>query len=86
MLGVPAPDALPEVLDDFVVFGVAAVVGVLLPVFDVDVGDTADEEFEFTLVEDVDEVSGDELVETGDEGLELLLDTLLNPPLGDEPG
>jgi hypothetical protein len=41
-------------LDDFVVLRVAAVVGVLLPVVHVDVGDTADEKLELALVEDVD--------------------------------
>lgn len=53
LLGVPAADTLPEVLDDLVVLGVAAVIGVLLPVVDVDIRDTTDEQFEFTLVEDV---------------------------------
>lgn len=45
---------LPEVDDDLVGFGVASVVGVFLPVLDVDVGDAADEQLEFALVEDVD--------------------------------
>jgi hypothetical protein len=85
LLSIPAADALPEVLDDFVVLRVAAVVGVFLPVFHVDVGDTSDEEFEFALIENVDEIGGDELVEAGEEGLELLLDALLNPPFGDKP-
>jgi hypothetical protein len=84
LLGVPATDALPEVLYDFVVLRVAAVVGVLLPVVDVDVGDAADEQLEFALVEDVDQVRGDELVEARDEGLELLFDALLDAPFGDE--
>lgn len=44
---------LPEILYDRVEFGVASVVGMLLPVLDVDVGDTADQKLEFTLVEDV---------------------------------
>ena len=57
----------------------------LLPVLDVDIGDTADEEFEFTFVEDVDEVWGDELVEAGDKGIELLFHSLLDPPLRDKP-
>jgi hypothetical protein len=86
LLGVPAADALPEVLYDFVVLRVAAVVGVLLPVVDVDVGDAADEQLEFALVEDVDQVRGDELVEARDEGLELLFDALLDAPFGDESG
>jgi hypothetical protein len=73
-------------LDDLVVLGVTTVVGVLFPVVNIDVSNTADEELEFALVEDVDEVGGDELVEACDEGLELLFDALLNSPLGDEPG
>jgi hypothetical protein len=73
-------------LNDLVVFSVAAVVGVLFPVLDVDVGDTADEQLEFALVEDVDEVGGDELVEASDKSLELLFDALLDSPFGDESG
>jgi hypothetical protein len=85
LLGVPAANALPEVLDDFVVFSVATVIRVFLPVVHVDVGDTADEELEFALVEHVDEIGRDELVEAGNESLELLFDALLDPPLSDEP-
>lgn len=54
LLSIPAPNAPPEVLDDFVVLRVAAVVGMLLPVVDVDVCDTADQQLEFAFVEDVD--------------------------------
>lgn len=41
LLRIPSPNNLPEVLDDFVLLLVAAVVGMLLPVFNVDVGNTA---------------------------------------------
>jgi hypothetical protein len=85
LLRVPAADTLPEVLDDFVVFSVAAVIRVFLPVLDIDIGNTTNEEFEFALVKDIYEIGRDELVETGNEGLELLLNALLNPPLGDKP-
>lgn len=54
LLGVPAADALPEVLDDLVILSVSAVVGVLLPVFDVDVSNTSNKQFKLALVEDVD--------------------------------
>ena len=74
----------PEVLDDFVLFGVAPVVGMLLPVLDIDVGDTADEQFELSLVEDVDEIWGNQFVEACDEGVELFFDPLLDAPFGDE--
>jgi hypothetical protein len=47
---------LPEVLDDGILFVVAAVVGVLGPVVDVDLGDTTDEQLKLTLVKDVDKV------------------------------
>lgn len=86
LLRVPRADHLPEVLDHLILFLVAAVVGVFLPVLDVDVGDAADQELEFTLVEHVDEIGGDELVEAGDEGVELLLDTFLDLPFSDESG
>lgn len=42
LLGVPAADTGPEVPDDLVLLCVAPVVGVFLPVFDIDVGDTSD--------------------------------------------
>jgi hypothetical protein len=45
---------LPEVDNDLVVLGVSAVVGVLLPVIDVDIGDTSNQELEFSFVENVD--------------------------------
>jgi hypothetical protein len=54
LLGVPAADTLPEVLDHLVVFRVSTVVGVLLPVFNVNIGNTTNEQFEFALVENVD--------------------------------
>lgn len=75
---------LPEVLDYGILLFVAAVVGVLHPVIDIDLAYTADEQLQLSLVEDVDEVSWDKLVESLDEGVELLLDTLLNAPFGDQ--
>ena len=86
LLGVPGADDLPEVLDHLVLLLVAAVVGVFLPVVDVDVRDTADQELEFALVEDVDEIGGNELVEAGDEGTELLFHALLDLPFCEESG
>lgn len=32
----------PEVLDNFVVLSITSVVGVLLPIFDIDIGNTTD--------------------------------------------
>lgn len=80
LLGVPAADTLPEVLDDLVVLCVATVVGVLLPVFDVDISNTTNQQLQLALVEHVDQIRRNELVETAEEGVELLLDTLLNAP------
>lgn len=81
---VPGADNLPEVLDDFVLLLVAAVVGVLLPVVNVDVGDTADEKLEFSLVEDVHQIRRDQLIEAGHECVKLLLDPLDDLPLRDQ--
>ena len=75
---------LPEVLYHGIAFGVAAVVGVLLPVVHIDICDTADEQLELALVEDIDQVGWDELVEALHKGIELLVNTLLNAPLGDK--
>ena len=80
LLRVPAADDLPEVLNHFVRLRVAAVIGVFLPVLDVDIGDTADQKFEFALVEDVDEIWWDELVEARDKGIKLFFDALLDAP------
>lgn len=56
----------------------------LLPVLDVDICDPPNKKFEFALVEDIDKVLGNQLVESGYEGLELLLDSFLNAPFCDE--
>lgn len=78
------PTYLPKVLDDLVVLGVPAVISVLLPVIDVNIRNTANQELEFALVEHVDQVGGDELVEARNEGVELLFDALLDAPFRDE--
>lgn len=75
---------LPEVDDNLVGFRVPSVVGMLLPVLDVDIGDTANKELQFALVEDVDEIWRDQFVESGYEGGELLLHPFLYSPFGDE--
>jgi hypothetical protein len=76
---------LPEVLDHRIALGVATVVGVLLPVVDIDVCYATDEQLELTLIEDVDEIGGNELVEALNKGVKLFIDPLLNAPLRDEP-
>jgi hypothetical protein len=80
LLGIPTPDALPEVLDDLIVLGVSTVISMLLPVLHINICDTTNEKLEFTLIEHVDKVSGDELVEPCDEILELFFDSFLDAP------
>ena len=81
---IPATNAFPELLDDLIILGVATVIGVLLPVLYVDISDTADEQLKLALIEDIDEVCGDQLVEAGDEGVELFRYALLDAPLCDQ--
>jgi hypothetical protein len=76
----------PEVLDHLVRLRVTSVVGMLLPVVDVDIGDTANQKLQLALVEDIDELGGDELVEAAEERGELLLDSLLDAPFDKEAG
>lgn len=85
LLSVPGADDLPEILDNLILLLVATVVGVLLPVIDVDIGNTTDEQLQLALVEDIDKIGRNELVETGHESVELLLDSLDNLPLGNQP-
>lgn len=58
----------------------------LLPVVDIDICDTANEQLKLALIEDVDQVGRNELVEALHKGIELLIDTLLNAPFCDKPG
>ena len=54
LLGVPFLDGFPEPPDHLVGFLVAAVIGVFLPIVDIDVCYATDEELELTFIEDVD--------------------------------
>jgi hypothetical protein len=56
---------------------------VLLPVVDINVGHSSDQELQLSLIKDVDELLGDEFVEAGHERLELLLDSFRDSVLGD---
>jgi hypothetical protein len=60
---VEAANSTPEPLDLWRGLLVVVVFGVVLPVIDVDVGETGDEKFEFLLVEDLNEFGRDDLVE-----------------------
>ena len=84
LLGIPAANAGPEVPNDLVLLCIAPVVGMLLPIFDVDIGDTPYQKLQFTLIEDVDEVWRDQFVKACDEGVELLFNTLLDSPFSDK--
>ena len=65
-------------------FCVASVIRVLLPVLDIYVGDATNEQFQLSLVKDIDKIWGNQLVEARDKSIELLFNTLLDPPFGDE--
>lgn len=84
LFSIPTPDAFPEVCDNLVVLSVAAVISVLLPVVNVDIGDTTNEQLKLTLIKHVDKVRRNELMETRNECIELFFDALLNAPLCDE--
>ena len=64
--------------------GVTAIIGMLFPVFNINIGDTANEELKLALIEDVDKIGRDELIETCYKSVELLLNSFLDPPFGDE--
>jgi hypothetical protein len=76
---------LPEILDNFVLLLITTVIGMLLPVINIDIRNATDEKFEFSLIEDVDQICGDEFIESGYEGVELFFHTLLDLPFRDEP-
>lgn len=63
LLLVEGADGAPEPLDLRGRGGVIVVLGIVLPIVDVDVGHAGDEEFEFAFVEDGDELCGDDVVE-----------------------
>ena len=75
----------PKVPDDLILLCVPSVVCVFLPVFDVNVCDASDKKFQFTFIENIDEIWWDELVESGNEGVELFFHPLLNSPFRDKP-
>ena len=82
LLVVEAVDGLPEPLDDRVIGMIArAVVGVLLPVGDVDLDRAAEDELELARVEHLHVLGVDDLVEALDERLGLLLHAALHAPL-----
>jgi hypothetical protein len=83
---IPRANNLPEMLNDLVILGVTTIISMLLPVFDIDIGDTTDQEFQFALVENVNKILWNELMETLNEVLELFFDSLLNTPFCNQSG
>src|ERR1700737_4893893 len=80
LLAIPASNSLPEELDNFIRLSVASIVGVFLPILNVNLCNSTNKELELSLIEDIDKISRNQLMETTDERLELLIDTFLNPP------
>lgn len=74
----------PEILDNLILLGVASVIGVLLPVFHINIRNTTNEQFQLACVEDIDKIGRDQLVEACDKSSELLLNPLLDPPFRDQ--
>lgn len=74
----------PKISYDFVLLGVAPIIGVLLPIFHIDICDSSNEKFKFSLVKDVDKIWRDQLIEAGDECIKLRFDPLLDSPFRNE--
>ena len=85
LFSIPGANDLPEILNYLILLLVAPVVGVLLPIIHVDIRNATDKQFEFPLIENVDQVCRDELIEARDESVELLFDSLLDFPLCHQP-
>lgn len=86
LFGIPRADDLPEVLNNFILLLISTVIGVLLPIIDIDIRNTANQKLQLALVKHVDKIRWDELMESVDESIELLLYSLLDLPHGDQPG
>lgn len=71
---------LPEETNNLIRLRVASVICVLLPVFYIDFCNATDEQLELALIENIDQVRGNEFGETRQKGVELFLNTLLDPP------
>lgn len=73
LLLVEAPHGSPEPLNLWRTRRVVVILGVVLPIVHIDLRHTRDEEFEFLFGKDRDEVGRDNVIEAGQEGIELLL-------------
>lgn len=45
LLGIPSADDLPKVLNDFILLFIASIIGMFLPVIDINISDTTNEQF-----------------------------------------
>lgn len=55
-----------------------------LPVFDINICDASNKQLQFTFIEDIDEIWRNELVEPGNECVELFFYSFLDSPFGDK--
>lgn len=85
LITIDAITHLPEVDDDEIALGVATIVGVLLPVFDINISNAANQQFQLSFVEDIDQICWNELMEASHKRIELLFDPLLDTPLCNQP-
>src|SRR2546421_9047609 len=85
LLRIPSADDFPEILNDLILFLISSVVGMLLPVIYINIGNATNQKLKFAFVEDTDKVSWNQLIEPGDERVKLLLHPFLDLPLRDKP-
>ena len=74
----------PEILNDLVLFRVPSIVGMFLPVLYIDICNTPDEQFQLSLIEDIDKIRRDQLIKACNKSIELLFHPLLDSPFCDE--
>jgi len=85
LLRIPCANNFPEVLDDLVLFLISTIVGMLFPVINVNIGNTANQKLELAFVKDIHKIGWNQLVETRNESVKLLLYPFLNLPLRNKP-
>src|ERR1700722_17036785 len=85
LLRIPSADDFPEILNDLILFLISSVVGMLLPVVYINIGNATNQKLKFAFVEDTHKVGWNQLVEARDERVKLLLHTFLDLPLRDKP-
>ena len=75
---------LPKPLYDIVAFSVSSIIGMLFPIVYIHLCDSADEKFQFTFVKYIDQILGDELIESLRKVLKLFFNPFLDPPIRDK--